>query len=60
KEQGCTVGVDGTLFKKHPKFRKIMDTTINELLPDHKIRIVESEDGSGVGAAVIAAIAINP
>ena len=53
---GCTVAIDGTLFKKHPKLSGIMRNTLDEVLPSNKIRLVESEDGSGRGAAIIAAI----
>ena len=57
---GCTVAIDGTLFKKHPKLSRIMRDTLSELIPGNQIRIVESEDGSGKGAAIIAAIVSLP
>eukprot|EP00800_Vazella_pourtalesii_P002582 TRINITY_DN12502_c0_g1_i3.p1 TRINITY_DN12502_c0_g1~~TRINITY_DN12502_c0_g1_i3.p1 ORF type:complete len:444 (-),score=92.86 TRINITY_DN12502_c0_g1_i3:696-2027(-) len=56
RHEGCTVAIDGTLFKKHPKLSGIMRNTLDEVLPSNKIRLVESEDGSGRGAAIIAAI----
>ncbi|KAI6655543.1 Hexokinase HKDC1 [Oopsacas minuta] len=58
--EGCTVAIDGTLFKKHPKLSGIMRQTLDEVLPGNKIRIVESEDGSGRGAAITAALASLP
>ena len=53
----CTIGVDGSLFKKHPKFKGYMQATLKELLPESNITLMLSEDGSGKGAAVVAAIA---
>lgn len=60
REKGCTVAIDGTLFKKHPKLSGVMKQTISELVPGNSINLVESEDGSGKGAAIIAAIASLP
>ena len=37
-----------------------MKQTISELVPGNSINLVESEDGSGKGAAIIAAIASLP
>ena len=51
-----TVAVDGTLFKKHPKFRGYMEHTLQELIPHVKVKLMLSEDGSGRGAALCAAV----
>jgi len=53
----CTIAVDGSLFKLHPKFKGYMQETIQELLPESNIKLMLSEDGSGKGAALIAAVA---
>lgn len=53
----CTVAIDGTLYKKHPTFRGKMRAAMNELAPGNGITIKESEDGSGRGAAIVAAVA---
>lgn len=52
-----TVGVDGTLYRKHPYFHDLMMDKISELIsPTVKnVSLMLSEDGSGRGAALIAA-----
>ncbi|XP_063047855.1 hexokinase-1 [Engraulis encrasicolus] len=51
-----TVGVDGTLYKLHPHFSRIMQQTVKELAPKCNVSFVLSEDGSGKGAALITAV----
>ncbi|XP_033694022.1 hexokinase-2 isoform X3 [Tursiops truncatus] len=52
-----TVGVDGTLYKLHPHFAKVMHETVKDLAPKCDVSFLESEDGSGKGAALITAVA---
>uniref|UniRef100_K7GHR4 Hexokinase-2 n=1 Tax=Pelodiscus sinensis TaxID=13735 RepID=K7GHR4_PELSI len=52
-----TVGVDGSVYKKHPHFARRLHKTVRKLLPDCDIRFVRSEDGSGKGAAMVTAVA---
>ncbi|KAG7480962.1 hypothetical protein MATL_G00061710 [Megalops atlanticus] len=52
-----TVGVDGTLYKLHPHFSTIMLNTVRDLAPQCNVTLVQSEDGSGKGAALITAVA---
>ncbi|XP_043939014.1 hexokinase-2 isoform X2 [Protopterus annectens] len=52
-----TVGVDGTLYKLHPHFSVIMQDTVKILSPNCEVTFIESEDGSGKGAALITAVA---
>ncbi|EJW77651.1 hypothetical protein WUBG_11441 [Wuchereria bancrofti] len=53
-----TVGVDGSVYRFHPKFDKILDAKINDLLPKNlDYQLMLSEDGSGRGAALVAAVA---
>ncbi|MFH4981250.1 hypothetical protein AB6A40_007959 [Gnathostoma spinigerum] len=54
----CTVGVDGSVYRFHPTFPKLLDKKIDELL-DGKLEfeLMLSEDGSGRGAALVAAVA---
>ncbi|XP_017504018.2 hexokinase-2 isoform X3 [Manis javanica] len=52
-----TVGVDGTLYKLHPHFAKVMHETVKDLAPRCDVSFLESEDGSGKGAALITAVA---
>ncbi|KAM4615770.1 hexokinase-2 isoform 1-T2 [Polymixia lowei] len=57
-EQLCvTVGVDGTLYKLHPHFSSIMHETVRSLAPQCDVTFLQSEDGSGKGAALITAVA---
>ncbi|XP_062846644.1 hexokinase HKDC1 isoform X2 [Trichomycterus rosablanca] len=52
-----TVGVDGTLYKLHPHFSRILKETVKELAPKCDVDFILSEDGSGKGAALITAVA---
>ncbi|XP_002740521.1 hexokinase-1-like [Saccoglossus kowalevskii] len=52
-----TCGVDGSLYRKHPRFHDIMTATIKQLAPGVNVKFVLSEDGSGKGAALVAAVA---
>ncbi|PAA74752.1 hypothetical protein BOX15_Mlig021955g1, partial [Macrostomum lignano] len=51
-----TVGIDGSLFKFHPHFPERMTRKVQELCPDYEFTLKLSEDGSGKGAAAIAAL----
>ncbi|XP_075389619.1 hexokinase HKDC1-like [Tenrec ecaudatus] len=52
-----TVGVDGTLYKLHPHFSRILQETVKELAPGCDVTFMLSEKGSGKGAALITAMA---
>ncbi|PNI75591.1 HKDC1 isoform 2 [Pan troglodytes] len=52
-----TVGVDGTLYKLHPHFSRILQETVKKLAPRCDVTFMLSEDGSGKGAALITAVA---
>lgn len=53
-----TVAVDGTVYKKHPRFADRMKYTVEKLQPWFcKAKLTMSEDGSGLGAALVAAVA---
>ncbi|XP_044515112.1 hexokinase-1 isoform X1 [Gracilinanus agilis] len=54
-----TVGVDGTLYKLHPHFSRIMNQTVQELAPKCNVKFLLSEDGSGKGAALICAVGVR-
>lgn len=61
------VGVDGSVFRYHPHYEKMMYTKIDELLhllssnehhsKQRNFQLMLSEDGSGRGAALVAAVA---
>ena len=57
KLSSCTVAVDGTLYKDYSKFQRRMRTAMDELAPGNGIVMTLSTDGSGLGAAVVAAVA---
>ncbi|MGH0185832.1 UNVERIFIED_CONTAM: hypothetical protein FKN15_018836 [Acipenser sinensis] len=52
-----TVGVDGTLYKLHPHFSNVLHETVRDLAPNCTVSFLQSEDGSGKGAALITAVA---
>uniref|UniRef100_A0A8C3LGT8 hexokinase n=1 Tax=Chrysolophus pictus TaxID=9089 RepID=A0A8C3LGT8_CHRPC len=52
-----TVGVDGTLYKMHPHFSRNLQQMLQELAPLCNVTFLQSEDGSGKGAALVAAVA---
>jgi len=51
-----TVGIDGSLYRFHPQFHNLMVQKIPDLSP-YPFNLMLSEDGSGKGAALIAAVA---
>ncbi|XP_073211230.1 hexokinase-3 isoform X11 [Lepidochelys kempii] len=57
EQLSVTVGVDGTLYKLHPHFAQEVQGTVQRLAPRCSITFLQSEDGSGKGAALIAAVA---
>ena len=57
---GCTVAVDGTVFECYPYFKERMEGSLGQLVGAEaadKIKLVLAKDGSGVGAAIISALA---
>ena len=62
--ENCHVGADGSVFNKYPHFKARGAVALREIL-DWKdgekdpISILAAEDGSGVGAALIAALTIK-
>ncbi|CAI5795630.1 hexokinase-4 isoform X1 [Lacerta agilis] len=52
-----TVGVDGSVYKLHPSFKDRFHAAVRQLTPDCDITFLQSEEGSGRGAALISAVA---
>lgn len=61
----CTVGADGSVVNKYPGFKDRVATALKQIYDwkethhshsDYPIHVEDSEDGSGVGAALIAAL----
>ncbi|KAE8807051.1 hexokinase-8-like [Hordeum vulgare] len=52
------IAIDGGLFEHYAKFSKCLETTLNELLGEESLKFIivkHADDGSGIGAALIAA-----
>lgn len=64
KIESCHVGADGSVFTKYPHFKPRGAQALREILdwaPEEKdkVTIMAAEDGSGVGAALIAALTLK-
>ncbi|VDO70479.1 unnamed protein product [Haemonchus placei] len=58
KDFVVTVGVDGSVYRFHPSFKKLLEQKITALVDSGiKFQLMLSKDGSGIGAAVVAAVA---
>lgn len=66
--KSCHVGADGSVFNKYPHFKARGAQALREILdwpektkPDEEdpVEILAAEDGSGVGAALIAALTLK-
>ncbi|KAG2414123.1 hypothetical protein HFD88_003314 [Aspergillus terreus] len=62
--ESCHVGVDGSMFSNYPKFRKRAATALREILdwPEDSadpVILCPAEDGSSIGAALIAALSLR-
>ena len=64
----CHVGADGSVFNKYPHFKERGAQALREILDwpkkkrirdDDPIEVLAAEDGSGVGAALIAALTLK-
>ncbi|KAF8588644.1 hexokinase [Ramaria rubella] len=57
-EEGCSVGADGSLYNKYPKFPERVHEGLTDIFGEKGRNIVthQAEDGSGVGSAIIAAM----
>lgn len=55
KTEKCTIAVDGSLYTLFPGFKEKMEAVFREEYPGKEIHTVPSVDGSGKGAALIAA-----
>ncbi|KAK1148318.1 hexokinase [Aspergillus melleus] len=62
--ESCHVGADGSVFTKYPHFKARGAQALREILDwkpteQDKVTILAAEDGSGVGAALIAALTLK-
>ncbi|KAJ8400100.1 hypothetical protein AAFF_G00401390 [Aldrovandia affinis] len=56
-ELKVTVGIDGSVYKLHLRFKDKFHKTVCELAPHCDITFIQSEEGSGRWAALISAVA---
>lgn len=66
KINACHVGADGSVFEKYPYFKARGAQALREILDwdekglkDDPVVLYNSEDGSGLGAAVVAALTVK-
>jgi hexokinase len=63
--KSCRVGADGTLFHKYLHFQERQAKALREIfgwgndVKDDLVKVVAAEDGSGVGAGLIAALTLK-
>lgn len=66
--QPCHVGADGSVFNKYPHFKARGAQALREILDwpaksnpkeEDPVEVLAAEDGSGVGAALIAALTLK-
>lgn len=58
QKQKSVIALDGGLFEHYTEFRSSLESTLKELLGDEasdSVGIEHSNDGSGIGAALLAA-----
>lgn len=66
--ESCHVGADGSVFNKYPHFKERGAKALREILDwpektnkkdEDPVEVLTAEDGSGVGAALIAALTLK-
>lgn len=57
EEMNLVFGVDGSMYKHHPTYHKVVDEKLSELLQgaDVKVQMIRSREPSARGAALVAA-----
>ncbi|XP_044011058.1 hexokinase-2-like isoform X2 [Aphidius gifuensis] len=59
EREDVTIAVDGSLYEHHPRLETWMNQYISLLAPARKFKLIHAQDGSGKGAAIVAAIALK-
>lgn len=52
-----TIGADGSVYKNHSEFSRRLHKMVRRLVPDCDVRFLQSQCGSGKGAAMVTAVA---
>jgi hexokinase len=60
-ESGHTIAIDGALFEKYPGYQEQLAGILRELFGERakRIKLALVRDGSGIGSAIIGAIAVS-
>lgn len=53
----ATIGADGSVYKNHQEFSRRLHKMVRRLVPDCDVRFLQSQCGSGKGAALVTAVA---
>ncbi|CAJ1068369.1 hexokinase-2 [Xyrichtys novacula] len=53
----ATIGADGSVYKNHTEFSRRLHKMVRRLVPDCDVRFLQSQCGSGKGAAMVTAVA---
>ncbi|XP_055922474.1 hexokinase-1-like [Eupeodes corollae] len=59
EEKEITVAIDGSVYKHHPRLRHWISEYTKQMAPTKTSKFMLAEDGSGKGAALVAAIAMK-
>ena len=56
-KEHVAIAVTGSLYRYHPQLKNLLETHIRKLVPNRSFHIFLSDDGSGKGAGLVAAVA---
>ena len=51
------IAVTGSLYRYHPQLKNLLETHIRKIVPNRSFHTFLSDDGSGKGAGLVAAVA---
>ena len=51
------IAVTGSLYRYHPQLKNLLETHIRKIVPNRSFNTFLSDDGSGKGAGLVAAVA---
>ncbi len=59
KHPQASIAVTGSLYKYHPRFKQLLEAYVEKFCQGKRFETFLSDDGSGKGAALVAAIAMR-